>query len=274
MLNLKLIFFCQISIFINAFFVISKVNVRSFENFSETIRNDLFFYSFFNIPIESLHWLQIIFFLFMIFYILGIYPQISSVICFAISFFVLGYRYNFSFYHWADSIIPLSLLGSCLFPINLRGINTTPPNKRYIWWHITTFRVILILIFFSAGISKIQNSGFNWGQAENHRHLINLNLFLFSEWLSSFNYIIKDFLLSSTLLLFLTGYFVLLLELLSPLALVHFKFRYFIYSLLFLLTIMFSLVYSHHFVIYLWPLFLYGAQFTKKELGQNGSLSP
>ncbi len=261
----KLIGVSQLLIVFNALFFINNTNFNSLLYYPDNIRHSLFFFKNINFQPNDLALLILATNLSLIFYILGIGYRFCIWIALISSSVLIGYRYNFSFYHWADSIIPLSLFGLCIAPLSIPKLFSQKRiETKVIEFHLMVMRFIFIWPFFSAGLSKLRNSGIAWLDQSNQLLMLSINRTLFKTWAASGVTDLVERVLEMSWLLQVGATFVLIIELISPLALFLVNLRLPLWVGLYCLLCMFSLLLGHQFIYFFWPFLFYGFEFNKK----------
>lgn len=258
---------CRVFLISNIFYHLIQTDVESISSFPDFFRQDLFFFQF--IPYQSIDlvYLKRILFICLIFLIIGYKIYFVSVLSFFLSFLIFGYRYNFGFFHWADSMIPLSLLMLSIFPVSNLRINKKicNQNPHLPAYHVFSMRFVLIYMFFSSGISKLLHSGLYWFLSDNMKTRFLINESLFSGWFPEENSAIYLFIINNDFVLLICGIMAGFIEFISPIALFSNQFKYPIVCGLFILLVAFKVILRHDFLIYCWPLFFYFIVFDPKK---------
>lgn len=171
--------------------------------------------------------------------------------------FVVGWKYNFHFFHWSDAII---LIGLCIYMVAPWGGRLSLDKllgrfKLHLpqTTQIFALKFVSIYPFFSAGISKLRHGGWAWPAPENMQEIFRFNVWLFPSWIDQAE--AYNFLLNHPVLLSFFGAMILILELLSPLAFFA-RCYVVIVPLLVISLASFAVVFGHNFLGYYWPLYL------------------
>ena len=251
---------CRIFLISNIFYHLIQIDVKSLSLYPSFFKESLFFFQF--IPYQSINFyiLKYSLLLCLVFLIPGYKMHLVSVLSFVLAFLIFGYRYNFGIFHWADSIIPLSLLMLAIFPVSnfrskrfLPGSHPADLNS----YHIFSMKFILVYMFFSAGISKLQHSGLHWFSSDNMKTLFLINKNMFSGWFPETDSLLYLFIINNDLILSVGGIVVLFMELISPIALFPNRCKAFTVCGLLALLVAFKIILRHDFLSYCWPLFFY-----------------
>lgn len=179
--------------------------------------------------------------------------QIGAFVFLATMYFV-GYRYNFGFIHWHDASIAISVFILAMMPLSL---SSKEIEIETFAWQAFWGRWFFVFTLFSAGVSKLRNTGWDWGAATNMLNTFEFNLSHTEFTVTELNRALIDLVISSDLALEAIGYSTHALELLSPLILFPSRFRHWFLFGLVIMMLGFKLVFGHGFINYYWPLLLY-----------------
>ena len=141
----------------------------------------------------------------------GYFFKIFSKIFFFITFFMFNIQYSYGYQ--THTYLPLVLVSFVLAFCN--------ENK------IFCIRFVFCSIFFSAGVSKLRNGGFDWIFSESMQNiLIRSEIFYHDNSALAYKYKFNLLLAKNLILTQASAFFVVLLEIMSPMALFANKLRY------------------------------------------------
>ena len=157
-----------------------------------------------------------------IFSLIGLKTQFFTKLSFVTGLFVLGYQYNFSnLYHGLHlyimtlGVLAFSDSGKALSVDSL--LSKTKPHKSWKYcWPLRAIQVYTVSIFFYSGLEKVSYSGLSWALSDNFYLITFLNpgISPFAENLLK---------LGPEIFSALSIFVLLVIELLSPLALLHWQ---------------------------------------------------
>lgn len=160
---------------------------------------------------------------------LGIYTRVAIAACFVSGLFVLSLSNSYSCFFHSDSVVFITIailsLSKVSGTFSLDSIKVPIEKRKETQverWPTTLIRITLVFIYFSAGISKLVNSGFayfNAGKSNPAYLAIEINDFWraaqLGDWWSS----LRQFLLENPYIVSTLGQITLSLELCAPIAL-------------------------------------------------------
>ena len=134
------------------------------------------------LPREGLAGLALLWKLSMLTSLLGLYTRASTTIAFLLAVYFLGLPHNFGKIHHSDAlgllIFGTMAIARCGDAWSLdarrrrkRGLSAYVPSGEY-RWPVQLVRVLMVVVFFAAGVAKLRVSGLDWALSENLRYTI------------------------------------------------------------------------------------------------------
>jgi hypothetical protein len=132
---------------------------------------------------ETLTWLDRIWLVSLVLSCVGLFTRGSTVVAFIVGAYLLGLPHSFGKTHHSDAILLLTLcvlaLSRCgdawsldrLFATRRSGADGQDPSAEYTW-PVHLVWTLMAIVFFSAGVSKLRESGVDWILSENLRYTL------------------------------------------------------------------------------------------------------
>lgn len=157
---------------------------------------------------------------------LGLFSRFSMAISAVMTFVIMGFAHSYGYQTHtqmplvlAATILACSSAGDFFSLDSWRRKKTQPIVSDKYGWPIWSIKALLCLVFFSAGLSKLSQSGIEWVFSDHLKSVLERSYLFYPDihqWASSFRF--NEWLASSPLLVKVAAGITLIFELAAPLA--------------------------------------------------------
>ena len=221
---------------------------------------------------------------------LGVLTRLSTAVSFILGFYLLGLPHNFGKTHHNDTLLVFflaimavarvgdrfsldRLFWSHFRPAQAASQDVTPQFSGEYTWPIHLVWILMVLVFFAAGVAKVKNAGFAWVFSDNMTNTLIWHHY--TGHMPPTN--LGPVLASSPLLCRILAGISLLLELAAPLAIISRRLRFpIIFSLLLMqvgIWVLLGVSFRQYFYCYVFWMPWDKMPWLRSKLNQSGSSS-